>query len=324
MDKVTILDNGSQYTHLIASKIRNELHVYSEIVHPDVPMSELKDSKAIILSGSPFSVHDVNAPKLNPEIFKLGKPVLGLCFGLHLMAHQLGGEVKPGKTKEYGSASLNVKRKEGVFQGLQSSERVWMSHGDSVTKLPPGFVTLGSTSDCEFAAFGDLEKKFYALQFHPEVDDTEHGTNILSNFVLRVAGCKPEWTIESFIEEESEKLRKQVGSKKVFLLVSGGVDSSVCAALLEKALGPENVIGLHVDNGLMRKSESSDVVEALREVGFKNINVVDASEDFFRVLQAKVDPEVKRKLIGTEFINVSNREASKFDLGAGWLLGQGT
>lgn len=322
MDKITVLDNGGQYTHLIATKIR-ELKVYSEILQSDVKASKLEDSKAIILSGSPYSVYDKDAPPFNTEIFELDIPILGLCYGLQLMAYHLGGEVKSGQVKEYGMAELEVEYTRDLFQGLRRKEPVWMSHGDAVKKMPKGFKRIGFTYNCPYAAFGDPEKKYYGLQFHPEVDNTPKGMHILSNFAYEVSGCKPTWTMGNFVEEKSKVLRKEARDKNVFLLVSGGVDSTVAAVLLERSLSADKVFALHIDNGLMRKGESEQVEKELKKLGFKNIFVVDASEDFFKTLGDETDPEKKREIIGTTFIDVANREAEKLGL-KNWLLGQGT
>ena len=322
MDKIAVLDNGGQYTHLIATKIR-KLKVYSEILSPDVKARKLEDSKGIIISGSPYSVYDENAPPFNTEIFELDTPILGLCYGLQLMAHYLGGEVKPGQTKEYGMAELEVEYSKDIFQGLRRKEPVWMSHGDTVKKIPKGFKRIGFTYDCPYAAFGDPERKYYGLQFHPEVDNTPKGMHILSNFAYNTCKADPIWTMGNFVEEKSKALKEEVGDKNVFLLVSGGVDSTVSAVLLEKALGSEKVFTLHIDNGLMRKGESARVEDELKKLGFKNIFVIDTSEDFYNALGDETDPEKKRKIIGKTFIDVANREAEKLGL-KNWLLGQGT
>lgn len=322
-DKIVVIDNGGQYTHLIATKIRNSINVYSEILPPDAGIKKLEAAKGIIISGSPASVYREDAPQFNTEIFETGIPILGLCYGLQLMAHHLGGEVKPGNVKEYGMAELVVSQRKGILSGLADRERIWMSHGDSVKVMPKGFEVLASTADCPYAAIGDFKRNFFGLQFHPEVDDTPKGIEILRNFAINICGCKPSWTVSNFIEESSEKLRKEAKNKNVFLLASGGVDSTVAAALLEKALGPERVYALHIDNGMMRKNESIEVEKDLRKIGFKNIFVVDASGDFYAALGSETEPEAKRKIIGKTFIDVANREALKLGL-KDWLLGQGT
>ncbi len=321
-DKIYIVDNGSQYTHLIASKIRS-LKVYSEIVNPNVSANRLQDARGIILSGSPYSVYDDDAPDFNTEIFELGKPVLGLCYGLQLMAHHLGGEVRPGNTKEYGIAELQIKETNHIFKNLNTKETVWMSHGDAVDKIPSGFKQIGLTQDCPFAAIADFERAFYGLQFHPEVDNTPKGIDILRNFTYSITGSKPSWTMKNFINQKTQEIKNEVKDRDVLLLVSGGVDSTVSAGLLEKALGPEKVYALHIDNGLMRKNESEEVITDMKKLGFKNIYMVDASQKFYDALGEETDPEEKRKIIGAKFIDVANEEASKLSL-QNWILGQGT
>lgn len=321
MDKIVVLDFGGQYAHLIANRIRR-LNVYSEIMPADAGLEGLKkpDVKGIILSGGPKSVHDKESPKPKEGLFKIEKPVLGLCYGHQLMAQALDGIVEKGKIKEYGSAILRVKKKKDLFEGLKDKEIVWMSHGDSVAKLPEGFEVLGSTDDCRIAAMGN--GLYFGLQFHPEVTHTPSGMKILENFI-KITGAKKEWNMKNFIDEKINEIKDFAKEKNVFLLVSGGVDSTVCFTLLTKALGEERVYGLHIDNGFMRKDESLIVKESLTH--FKNLHIVDASEEFLKALEGIINPEVKRRIIGEKFIEVANNSIKYLELEPGkWILGQGT
>lgn len=322
MDKIIILDFGGQYAHLIARRIR-QLGVYSEIMPNDTNPEDLKDAKGIILSGGPSSVYAENAPKMDKSIFDLGIPILGICYGHQLTAKELGGEVVSGETKEYGFASLEPKETD-IFHGLHGKQQVWMSHGDTVEKLPAGFESIGTTEDCLTAAIENKEKKIYGLQFHPEVTHTTHGMKILENFV-NITKAKKEWDMENFIGQKVQEIKDFVKDKKVFLLVSGGVDSTVCFALLEKALGSERVYGLNVDNGMMRKNEAQMIKKNLEEHHFTNFHIVDASEEFLEELKEVYEPEEKRKIIGEMFIKVQEKELAKLNLNPEeWIIGQGT
>jgi len=321
--KVAVLDFGGQYAHLIANRVRR-LGVYSEIRDAETPAKELKDYKGIILSGGPQSVYDEDSPKCDPALFELGTPVLGICYGHQLMQYLLGGKVVPGKTKEYGLSTLRVKQPVGIFKKLPSAIKAWMSHGDTVEVRAEGFEEIGTTEDCENSALMNAESQFFGLQFHPEVTHTEHGMDIFDQF-LNVCKVSRDWSIEQFIDEEIEAIKKKIGNKKVFLLVSGGVDSSVCFALLEKALGKERVYGLCVDHGLMRKNEAEQVKNYLARAGFENLHVVDKSEEFLSALAGKTDPEEKRKIIGDLFWKVKEDEAERLELNPDeWIMGQGT
>ncbi|HLD80572.1 MAG TPA: glutamine-hydrolyzing GMP synthase [archaeon] len=323
-NKVIVLDFGGQYAHLIANRVRR-LGVYSEIRLPDAPLEELENCRGIILSGGPASVYDSNAPAFNKGLFSVRVPVLGICYGLQLMAQELGGVVKRGATREYGTALLQVRKGEGVLEGLNGSERVWMSHGDRVEGVPKGFDVLASTTDCEFAAVGDPARGYYGIQFHPEVTHTEKGMSVLSNFVFGVCGCERDWDMKAFTQGHAQSIKEQVGGKKVLLLVSGGVDSSVTAALLAKTLPKEQVLALHIDNGLMRKNESKQVEKALMDAGVANLKVVHAQKEFLAALNGVCDPEEKRKVIGRKFIEVSNREAGTLGFSPkDFVLAQGT
>lgn len=322
VEKIIVLDFGGQYAHLIANRIRR-LHVYSEIRDPDSPVEELADASGFILSGGPAAVFEEGAPPFNEEILRLGKPMLGICYGHQLLMHVLGGKVRKGKVHEFGVASLETKANP-LFAGLNSREQVWMSHADTVLSLPPGFEGVGKTSDCTMAAVYNGQKNIFGVQFHPEVTHTENGMRMLGNF-LNVCKCKKNWTMRNYVEQKVSEIRSQVGKKKVFLLASGGVDSTVCLALLNKALGPENVKALHIDNGFMRANESQKVKEALNNHGFGNFVMEDASDYFLEKTKGLVDPEEKRKAIGNAFIEVQQRVLKNIGLNEDdWLLGQGT
>ena len=321
---IVVIDFGGQYAHLIANRIRR-LHVYAEILPPDTALENLKEAAGIVLSGGPSSVYADDRPVFNEEIVAGATvPILGLCYGHQLLCHQLGGRVQPGDAMEYGAATLRVSSAKGVLAGLKASERIWMSHRDTVISLPEGFEVLGETDDCPMAVMGNDERRIYGMQLHPEVTHTESGMRILENFV-ELCGCERAWTMENFIDQSMAEIRQQIGDKKVFLLVSGGVDSTVCFVLLNNALGKERVQGLHIDNGFMRKNETTAVEQLLRNSGFDNLNVVDASDEFLGVVDGIADPERKRVLIGEEFIKVRDRVLSALDLDPEeWLLGQGT
>ena len=302
--KILILDFGSQYTQVIARRIR-ECQVYSEIVRFDTPVAEIAAAKpkGIILSGGPASVYDKGAPQMDPEIFSLGIPVLGICYGLMLMAHHLGGQVVFTGRREYGAGMLHIKNGSQLFDGLGNQLDVWNSHGDEVTALPEGFRAVGTTEGCDFAAVEDRQRKLYGLQFHPEVAHTPRGREILQNFLFHICHCAMDWTMGSFIEEACARVRKQVGDQKVVLGLSGGVDSSVTAALLHKAIG-DQLTCIFVNNGLLRAREEEIVQRVFGENFHVRLKYVDASERFLALLKGVTDPERKRKLIGNEFIKV--------------------
>jgi GMP synthase (glutamine-hydrolysing) len=302
--KILILDFGSQYTQVIARRIR-ECQVYSEIIRFDTPaakVAELKP-KGLILSGGPASVYDKGAPQIDPEIFSLGVPVLGICYGLMLMAHHLGGRVVFTGRREYGAGILHIKNGSELLGGLGEQLDVWNSHGDEVTALPKGFRVAGTTEGCDFAAVEDPQRKLYGLQFHPEVAHTPLGREILQNFLFHICHCAMDWTMGSFIEEACARIRKQVGDQKVVLGLSGGVDSSVTAALLHKAIG-DQLTCIFVNNGLLRAREEEVVQRVFGENFHVRLKYVDASDRFLTLLKGVTDPEMKRKLIGNEFIKV--------------------
>jgi len=302
--RILILDFGSQYTQVIARRIR-ECQVYSEIVPFDTPAAEVARLKpnGLILSGGPASVYDKGAPHLNPEIFSLGIPVLGICYGMQLMAHHMGGEVEFSARREYGPGMLRITNSSQLFEGLGEQIDIWSSHGDKVTTLPAGFRTAARTENSDFAAIENPERKLYGLQFHPEVAHTPRGKEILQNFVYHICHCAMDWTMGSFIEEACARIRKQVGDQKVVLGLSGGVDSSVTAALLHKAIG-DQLTCIFVNNGLLRSREEEIVQRVFGENFHVRLKYVDASKRFLALLKGVTDPETKRKRIGNEFIKV--------------------
>jgi len=327
-DKIAVVDFGGQYAHLIATKVRRQ-RVLAEIRQPEDPIEAFAGYRGVILSGSPSLSSQGEDSGYTKAIFDLDVPILGFCFGHQEIAKHYGGEVVHGG-REWGHAELELHRDHPLFAGLGPVERVWMSHYDSVTAVGPDFEELGHTrlgsvgGAHRFAAIGSDKLRRYGLQFHPEVDDTEHGGEMIANFVVRICGCRPSWTIESFVDDEIERLRVKVGDRSVFLLASGGVDSTVAAVLLERALGPERVHLLHIDNGLMRQDESRDVVALLGELGLGGqLAFVDASDDFLAALDGLVDPEKKRRAIGDTFVRVFEREARRLGIES-HLLAQGT
>jgi GMP synthase (glutamine-hydrolysing) len=302
--KILILDFGAQYTQVIARRVR-ECQVYSEIVRFDVSAGDVKKLKpnGIILSGGPASVYDQDAPHVDPQIFSLGIPVLGICYGMQLMAHHLGGQVEFSARREYGAAVLHVMDGSRLFEGLGPQLDIWNSHGDKVTALPAGFHAAARTENSPFAAIENSERNLFAVQFHPEVAHTPRGREILQNFVYHICHCAMDWTMGSFIEEACERIRRQVGDEKVVLGLSGGVDSSVTAALLHKAIG-DQLTCIFVNNGLLRSREEEMVQRVFGENFRVRLKYVDASERFLRSLKGVSDPEQKRKIIGNEFIEV--------------------
>jgi GMP synthase (glutamine-hydrolysing) len=302
--KVLILDFGSQYTQVIARRIR-ECQVYSEIVRFNIPAEEVAAlaPKGIVLSGGPASVYDERAPQVDPEIFSLGIPVLGICYGMQLMAHHLGGQVEFSERREYGAGMLHVSNGSKLFDGIGEQIDIWSSHGDKVTAMPAGFRTAAHTENSAFAAIEDPQRKLYGLQFHPEVAHTPRGKEILQNFVFHICGCAMDWTMGSFIDEACDRVRRQVGDQKVVLGLSGGVDSSVTAALLHKAIG-DQLTCIFVNNGLLRSREEEMVQRVFEENFHIRLKYVDAAERFLKLLEGVTDPETKRKIIGKEFVKV--------------------
>ncbi|MEY1639387.1 glutamine-hydrolyzing GMP synthase [Tenuifilum osseticum] len=318
--KILILDFGSQYTQLIARRIR-EFNVYCEI-HPFNRIPKLDNTvKGVILSGSPFSVRDKNAPMPDLTGIRGRYPLLGICYGAQLLSHTNGGEVLPSAIREYGRATLEVVDSNcPLFTSLSPKSQVWMSHGDTIAKIPDNFKVVASTADVKVGAFSVLGEQTYGIQFHPEVYHSVEGSKLLKNFVVDICGCNQDWTPASFIDETVSNLRNQLGNDKVVLGLSGGVDSSVAAMLLHKAVGP-NLTCIFVDNGLLRKNEFSQVLESYKTLGL-NVIGVDASQRFYSELKGVSDPEHKRKIIGRIFIEVFDEEAHKIK-DVKWL-GQGT
>jgi len=308
---IVILDFGSQYSKIIARKVR-EAQVYCEIVPHTITLDEIKKKKAegIIFSGGPSSVYEENSPKCDPAILTSGIPILGICYGMQLLALELGGEVVRGTKHEYGKASLFIDNNFDLFEGLWLEMSIWMSHGDSVIRMPEGFQRLGHTENCEIASMGNPSKKIYAVQFHPEVSHTPKGKEIIQNFVVRICKCQPSWTSDSFIDITVEEIRKTVKNHKVLCALSGGVDSSVTAALLKKAIG-ENLTCMFIDQGFMRKNEAARIKELFSGDFQINLIYVDAAERFFKKINGIIDPEEKRKAIGEEFIRVFEEESKK-------------
>ena len=310
MDKICILDMGSQYTHLIARRIR-ELGVYSEILPNNISIDELKRHKpiGIILSGGPSSVYEENSPQLTKDFFKFVKidkiPVLGICYGLHLIIHHLGGNIKPFTKKEYGKTELEILKPRKLLDSLNKKETVWMSHGDQVEIMPQGFEILARTATCPIAAYANEELKLYGVQFHPEVAHTQKGMKILKNFIEKIVHAEKEWNLENWIEKTIENIKKEVGPKnRVILGLSGGVDSSVVAILLQKAIG-NRLHSIFVNNGVLRKNEEIQVQKTFKqELKFENFHYVDAEDLFLERLKNIDDPEEKRRIIGHTFIEV--------------------
>jgi len=319
-EKILILDFGSQYTQLIARRVR-ELNIYCEI-HPWNKCPEITaDIKGIVLSGSPFSVRDEKSPKPDLSAMRGKLPLLGVCFGAQYLAHNFGGEVAPSSTREYGRANLSFVDDSNVLtKGMTKGSQVWMSHGDTIKTIPSNYKIIASTSDVEVAGYHIEGEETFGIQFHPEVYHSLEGSVLLKNFLVDVCGCSQDWTPDSFVDETVKELRDKIGSDKVILGLSGGVDSSVAAVLLHKAIG-ENLHCIFVDNGLLRKNEFQSVLESYKGMGL-NVKGVNASADFYAELAGLTDPEAKRKAIGKVFIDVFDTE-SKLVEDAKWL-GQGT
>lgn len=327
LDKVLIIDFGSQVTQLIARRIR-ELHVFSEVKNPDISLAEIKkiNPKAIILSGGPSSVYEKNAPTIDKKIFELGTPILGICYGEQLICHLLGGKVGQSFEREFGKAEISVISDSKFFKGVKNKQ-VWMSHGDHISKIPTGFSVIAKTPKAPFAAIADEKRKIYGLQFHPEVLHSLDGKKIIENFVVKIGGCKPDWSMKNFKKDEISEIKKIVGKKRVVCGLSGGVDSSVVAALINEAIGKQ-LTCIFVDHGLLRKDEGKQVKEVFgggasspylggssrrvsATMGVHNFIYVDAAKLFLSALKGVSDPEKKRKIIGKTFIDVFDKEAAK-------------
>src|SRR5215471_5143561 len=317
-ETILILDFGGQYTQLIGRRIR-EANVYTEIVPYSIALDKLKayQPKGIVLSGGPASVYETDAPICDPGIFKLGVPILGICYGMQLIGKELGGRVEPAVQREYGSRTLDSVKPSFLLNGMQ---RVWMSHGDRILEPPPGFDVTART-ETTIAAMENLERKVFGVQFHPEVTHTQNGEALLRRFVFDVCQCRGDWTIGSFIESEIERIRTRIGDGRAICAISGGVDSTVAATLVSRAIG-DRLVGVFVNTGLLRKNEYEKVLSMLRDNLHLNVRGVDASGRFLNMLAGVTDPEKKRKLIGAEFIRVFEEEAHS--IGAVDFLVQGT
>jgi len=325
VDQILILDYGSQYTQLIARRIR-ELGVYTSIAPGESELSgeRLAGVKGIIMAGSPWSVYDDGAPVPDKAVYTLGLPVLGICYGAQRMTHDHGGRVATLADREYGKRPVMVMQADPLFEGVPASFQSWMSHGDSIEKLAEGFRVFATTDNGIPAAIVHESLPLRGVQFHPEVTHCEHGTAILANFVFGICACQKSWSMERYIEEERDALRLRVGSSPVLLLISGGVDSTVAAALLLKALDPAQTHLLYIDTGLMRKDESAEVMATLSTLGATHIHRADAEADFLSALAGVSDPEAKRRIIGDMFITVQQREVDRLGLGDDYFLAQGT
>lgn len=328
-EKIIVLDFGSQYAHLIAKRFRM-LGYYSEIALPSADTASLAGAKGIVFSGGPASVYDENTPDFNSEILNLDIPILGLCYGHYMVQLGYNGKVGKADVGEFGFAELNfadsmngASAKCPLFKGVEGSQQVWMSHQDGVLQMGEGFEVVGSTKDCPFAATQNLAKRRFSLQFHCEVKDTPCGNQIFQNFA-DYCGMKKNWDQDTVLNIILENIKKEADGRNVLLFLSGGVDSTITFALLNKALGQDRVLGLHIDNGFMRKNESHNVAEAYRKFGFTNFIVEDASESFLKAIAGLTDPQKKRMAVGENFITVRNEVTARQNLDDTWLLAQGT
>ena len=319
---ILILDFGGQYNQLIARRVR-ECNVYSEVVPFDISIEKIKEKnpKGIIFTGGPASVYGTDSPKRSKEIFELGIPVLGICYGMQLMTHVLGGNVARAEKREYGATEVKINNESLLFEGFDKNNKFLMSHTDFVERLPEGFENIGLTESCPNAAIENKDKNLYGIQFHPEVNSSVNGTKVIYNFLFNICKCKGDWVISSFVEESVKTLKEKIGDKKALCALSGGVDSSVAAVLLNKAIG-KNLTCIFVDHGLLRKNEGDEVEKVFREQFDINLIRVNAKEQFLSKLAGVTDPERKRKIIGEEFIRVFEQEAKK--LGTVDFLVQGT
>jgi len=319
MDSIAILDFGSQYAQIIARRVR-EAQVYCELFPWDAPMEKILSiaPKGFILSGGPKSVYEEGAPYIQEFIFKTGLPILGICYGMQALTYALGGQVDPSAQREYGPAEIEPAMRNTM---LDEISKVWMSHGDRITRMPEGFTVLARSGNSPFAAIGDMKRKYFGVQFHPEVHHTPNGEKLLKHFVIDICGMKPNWTPASIIEESITRIRKQVGNGRVLAAVSGGVDSSVAAALVHKAIG-DQLVAVFVDTGLLRKNEGEQVASAFREHLGAELLTVDAADGFLDALREVTEPEEKRRIVGEKFIRVFEEQAKQ--LGQPRFLVQGT
>lgn len=308
---IIIIDFGSQYNQLIARRVR-ESHVYCQIEPPTADINYIKElnPEGIILSGGPASIYDKNSPKIDKKIFGLGIPILGICYGMHFMTDTLGGTVKRAGKREYGFAKLAVSNTTELFKGIEEQTKCWMSHGDSITKLPQGFKATASTDNTKIAAFSNKKKKLFGLQFHPEVEHTPRGSKMLRNFLFNICGCKRSWTMKSFANDMISEIKQTVGNNKIILGLSGGVDSSVTGVLIHKAIG-KNLTCIFIDNGVLRLNEMDRLKITLQKHLKLNIRFINAGSKFLKALKGVTDPEKKRKIIGRVFMEVFEAEAKK-------------
>jgi len=322
-DFIAVLDFGSQYAHLIAKRIRH-LGAYTKIFSPSAKENLLQDAKGIVLSGGPASVSSTDIPEFNSNILNLDLPILGLCYGHQLIAKEFGGAIANTGKGEFGKAILQQTSDFPLWQNVSFPNQVWMSHQDSVTKCPPDFEVTGVTESGNVAAMRHRKRRIYTLQFHPEVNDTEQGQKMLDNFTNTCEICS-KWSMETFIKETTERLQQEVGERKVLMFISGGVDSSVAFALLDRVLGRDQMLGLYIDNGFMRKDESAEIIERYRQLGYTNIQPRDYSTFFLDAVANQVDPQIKRQKIGATFIRMRDKFLNELNLSAQeWMLGQGT
>ncbi len=321
-DVILVLDFGSQYTQLIARRIR-ENKVFSRIVPYNISVEEIEkiNPKGLIFSGGPLSVYDKNAPEPRKELFKMNIPILGICYGMQVITHLLGGKVDVSKDREFGRAELFIDSNKDLFANLSANLTCWMSHSDEIKKLPAGFVKIAHTLNADIAAFANYSKKIYGVQFHPEVVHTQRGTQILTNFLFSICGCLPRWTMDKFIEAAVNQIKESVGNKKVVLGLSGGVDSSVTAMIVHKAIG-NRLFNIFVDNGLLRKNEVLSVQKTFKDNFKMNLTTVNAESNFLKRLKGVTDPEEKRKIIGDEFVKVFSEKSKKIKDAS--FLAQGT
>ena len=324
MDKIIILDFGSQTTQLISRRIR-EIGIYSEVLPGEIRISEidLREVKGIILSGSPESVYDEDAPEVDQSLYETGLPVLGICFGLQRITEDFGGSVKSLEKKEYGRAAVSYLKESDLFHGVPENFISWMSHGDSIDKPGKGFEIIAK-SENHTAAVYNPDKNIYGIQFHPEVTHCEYGIKILENFSSLICGAEKKWNMDVYFEQTKKQIINQSAGRDVLLLISGGVDSAVVAALLLKALPPEKIHLMYIDTGMMRKNESGEVEENLKKLGAENLHIIDAEERFLKALKGESDPEKKRKIIGDLFIKVQTEEVRKLNIPKNAMLAQGT
>ena len=322
-DFIAVLDFGSQYAHLIAKRIRH-LGAYTKIFSPSAKENLLQDAKGIVLSGGPASVYSTDIPEFNSNILNLDLPILGLCYGHQLIAKEFGGAIANTGKGEFGKAILQQTSDFPLWQNVSFPNQVWMSHQDSVTKCPPDFEVTGVTESGNVAAMRHRKRRIYTLQFHPEVNDTEQGQKMLDNFINTCEICS-KWSMGTFIKETTERLQQEVGERKVLMFISGGVDSSVAFALLDRVLGRDQMLGLYIDNGFMRKDESTEIIERYRQLGYTNIQSRDYSTFFLDAVANQVDPQIKRQKIGATFIRMRDKFLNELNLSAQeWMLGQGT